>query len=205
MIGLVGGIAAGKSAVARALSRHLRILTLDADQSGHRGLRSEEIRSRLVERFGERILGGDGEVDRKVLAREVFGTTPEHQCNRHDLERIVHPWIRADLETQLREARAARQVDVILLDAPVLLESGWDEICDAVAFIDTPLEQRAARAATRGWSLEELHTREKNQLPLDEKRRRSSFVVSNGGSVEAAADQFAEELRQRFAVPADTR
>ncbi|AMV17148.1 dephospho-CoA kinase [Planctomyces sp. SH-PL14] len=205
MIGLVGGIAAGKSAVARALARHWRILTLDADQSGHRALHDAEIRRRLVERFGERILGADGEVNRKTLAREVFGPTPEHQRNRSDLERIVHPWIRADLEAQLREARAAPQVDVILLDAPVLLESGWDEICDTVAFIDTPLEERAARAATRGWSLEELQMREKSQLPLDEKRRRSSFVVDNAGSVEAAAGQFAEELRQRFALPADTR
>ena len=194
VIGLVGGIGAGKSAVARALQAILRAEILDADQAGHRALLDESVRSRLVGRFGPEILSAAGEIDRKKLARLVFGDSAEQRTNRRDLEAVVHPWIRADLLARLEAIRQRGETDVVLLDAPILLESGWDSICDAVAYVDTPWEVRLARVASRGWTAEELQRREASQMPLDEKRRRSDVILDNSGPVDTAAKQLARAL-----------
>lgn len=198
VIGLVGGIGAGKSAVARALQKRLRVEILDADQAGHRALLDETVRSRLVSRFGPGILSPAGEIDRKGLARLVFGEGPTERANRRDLEEVVHPWIRADLLAQLESIRQRGETDVVLLDAPILLESGWSSMCDAVAYIDTPWEARLARVASRGWPAEELSRREASQMPLEEKRRRSDVILDNSGSVDVAAEQLATFVTDRF-------
>lgn len=198
VVGLVGGIGSGKSSVAAALSRRMKTLVLDADQSGHAALREPAIRERLIARFGSQILNPQGNIDRRSLATLVFGPTAAHRTARTELEGIVQPWIRRDLETRLEAARRTDTVEVILLDAPVLLESGWDEICDAVAYIDTPLEMRLARVEARGWDAEELLRREQNQMPLDEKRGRSDVVIPNAGEIERAAETLEQFVRERL-------
>lgn len=198
VIGLVGGIGAGKSTVAEGLSRSLSVLVLDADRSGHRALRDPVIREQLVARFGAGILSEGGEIDRRVLARVVFGDSPEQRSQRKVLEGIVQPWIRRDLLGLLNEAGTRGGLDVVLLDAPVLLESGWDSLCDAIAYIDVPKEQRVERVRGRGWSAEELERREASQMPLDEKRQRSDVILDNSGDPAVAVEQLREFLRRRF-------
>jgi len=200
VIGLVGGVGAGKSAVARSLQALLSAEILDADEAGHRALQDESVRTRLVTRFGREILSPAGEIDRKRLARLVFGETPQQQTNRRDLENIVHPWIRTDLLARLEAIREKGVADVVLLDAPILLESGWNSLCDAVAYIDTPWNVRLKRVESRGWSAEELQKREASQMPLDEKRRRSDVVLDNSGDVAMASRQLAAFLRDRLGV-----
>ena len=184
--------------MARALQKRLRVEILDADQAVHRALLDETVRSRLVSRFGPGILSPAGEIDRKGLARLVFGESPTERANRRDLEEVVHPWIRADLLAQLESIRQRGETDVVLLDAPILLESGWSSMCDAVAYIDTPWEARLARVASRGWPAEELRRREASQMPLEEKRRRSDVILDNSGSVDVAAEQLATFVTDRF-------
>lgn len=198
VIGLVGGIGAGKSAVARAVQQRLRAEILDADQAGHRALLNEEVRSRLVALFGPGILSATGEIDRKSLARLVFGDGEAERGRRKELEAVVHPWIRGDLLAQLESIRRKGETEVVLLDAPILLESGWSSMCDGVAYIDTLWEARLARVGSRGWTAEELRKREASQMSLEEKRRRSDVVLDNSGPVEVAADQLTSFVRDRF-------
>ena len=192
LVGIVGGVGAGKSSVVRNV-KSLRLHLIDADRIGHEQLAVQEIKDQIVKEFGTQVLDTSSSISRPNLAAQVFGDSPEKQQNRQQLNAIVHPAIRAEI---LRQINAAPQdVDAIILDAALLLEAGWAEECDAVIFIDTSLEQRQKRVAdTRGWSAEELERREASQLSLEEKRRRSDFCVDNSGEISAAAHQMEQAL-----------
>ena len=167
---------------------------IDADRIGHSQLEREEIRGALVDVFGASVLDERGEVDRQALGKRVFGDSPEHAERLAQLNQIVHPVIRSEIHRQIETA--PQDADAIILDAALLLESGWAAECDAIVMIDTPLELRRQRVVeTRGWSIEEHSRREAAQLSLQKKRQASQFVVDNSGSPEAAAAQMEQFLR----------
>lgn len=196
LIGLVGGIGSGKSTVARGLAQRMPVAILDADRAGHEALRLPEVKVALRQAFGNSIFGETQEVLRAQLAAAVFGSDDRALQNRQTLEQIVHPRIRADIRQQLQHVRELRQVQVVLLDAPVLLESGWKNECDAVVFIDTPLSLRQQwTAASRGWTPEELTRREASQWPIARKRSVADFVVDNSGNLEVAVDQLEQFVK----------
>jgi dephospho-CoA kinase len=188
VIGLVGGIGAGKSLAAAALAeKGLRVL--DADTIGHALLAQRPARDKIVGRFGPGVLRADEEgversepdVDRQALGRIVFADPTA----RRDLEAILHPAMRKTFERAI--ARAGRNgLPGVVLDAAILYEAGWDRLCDAVLFIDAPREVRLSRlAAQRGWSGDDLDAREAAQTPLDAKRGRADAVLENDGPPEA--------------------
>lgn len=187
VIGLVGGIGAGKSLVAKALVEHGATL-LDADAIGHILLEQSPCRDRVLERFGEAILAPQDEegvrrqIDRRVLGAIAFS----NPGSLRSLEGILHPAMRKTFEKAIsREARRAR-VPALVLDAAILYEAGWDDLCDLVIFVDAPEDQRLGRLAeTRGWSAETLAAREKVQGPLEEKRREAGFKIMNDSTPEA--------------------
>jgi len=192
LVGIVGGVGAGKSSVVRNV-KSLRLHLIDADRIGHEQLAVQEIKEQIVKAFGTQVLDSTGSISRPNLAAQVFGESPEKQLKRQQLNSIVHPAIRSEIRHQINAA--PQDVDAIILDAALLLEAGWAEECDAVIFIDTTLEQRQKRVAeTRGWSVEELQRREASQLSLEEKRRRSDFCVNNSGEISVAAHQMEQAL-----------
>lgn len=196
VIGVLGGIGSGKSAVTLALSNTLPILILDADKAGHDVLTHVAVQDQIRQRFGDEVFNAQGQVNRQALAKHVFGTDPQQQQARLDLNRIVHP----EIQTQLLESirRASPDLEVILLDAAVMVEAGWDHLCDAVVFIDTPWETRLARVQARGWTDEELRRREASQLSLEQKRQRANIVIDNSRSLDDAVRQlrqFVDQLR----------
>ncbi|MCA9043139.1 MAG: dephospho-CoA kinase [Planctomycetaceae bacterium] len=200
LVGLVGGVGSGKSAVADAVAVAMRGVVIRADETGHRALKQPSIQRRLKETFGKQVVDSNGEVDRKFLANLVFGSSPEATGNREKLNAIVHPWIRSQHLREIEHLETTGEYDVILLDAPVLLEAGWQDVCDVIAFIEVPREVRLQRVAGRGWDENELTRREASQLPLDEKRTRSHVVVDNSGTVEAAAQALSHYI-QSFISP----
>ncbi|QDU37124.1 Dephospho-CoA kinase [Maioricimonas rarisocia] len=202
VVGLIGGIGSGKSALARWVAGQRNVRILDADSAGHRALQNEAVRQRLCERFGEEILDETGVVSRPQLAAIVFGITPEHRQHRETLEQIVHPVIREDIRAQLQQAAADPAVELILLDAALLLEAGWNELCDAVVFVDTPRTIRQQRVqSNRNWSEDELQRREANQRSVTEKRAAADAVVDNSRSIEVAGGQFLEWFERQFRAP----
>ena len=179
---------AGKSSVVRNVS-DLRLFVIDADRIGHELLLTNDICKKLRDVFGEAILNEAGQVERKQLAEKVFGDSDEQTKNRSRLNLILHPEIRREIHRSINQV--PQDVDAIILDAALLLEAGWADECDAVIFIDTPVELRQQRvAANRGWSAEELMRRESSQWSLLKKRQNAQFVVDNSGSVEMAAEQM---------------
>jgi dephospho-CoA kinase len=183
VIGLVGGIGAGKSSAAARLEE-LGAMVLDADKVGHALLDQRPVRERVVSRFGREVLvQGDAEsepvIDRRALGAIVFADP----AARKALEAIVHPWMRRTFEKAIARTIRKRAARAVVLDAAVLFEAGWDSLCDRVLFVDAPREQRLARlSAQRGWDVPALDAREKAQWPLAKKRERSDLIALNDGS-----------------------
>jgi dephospho-CoA kinase len=195
VIGLIGGIGSGKSRVSALLAeRGARVLS--GDEAGHEALRQPEVRARVVERWGPGVLDAQGEVDRRRLAGRVFGEPAE----RRALEAMVWPWIGRRLREQVAAARADPGVKFVLLDAAVLLEAGWNDVCDWLVYVHAPRAVRVRRlAGQRGWSAKEVEAREQAQLSLTDKARRADFALDNSGPPEALARQV-DDLLPRWGL-----
>src|SRR5437660_5417275 len=180
IIGLLGGVASGKSFVAEQF-RRLGAEVLDADRVGHEVLLLPEVRDAIRKHFGGTVFGEDGQVNRKALGRIVFGPPPDGPRELAILEQITHPEIRRRLTSQV-ERMAADGVPAAILDAPVMLKSGWDEICSVLVFIKAQDDVRRARAMARGWTNEEFDARKAAQESLEVKRRRDDFVIDNSAT-----------------------
>jgi dephospho-CoA kinase len=186
-IGLVGGVASGKSLVAKMLVE-LGAGLLDADRTGHAVLAEDAtVQRKLHERWGDAVFAPDGSVDRPAIAQLVFGTGGTAELDRRFLEDMLHHRIRRRL-LQMKDQFAAEGRPAVVLDAPVLLEAGWGPMCDILLMVDVPREIRLKRALNRGWTEEEFRRREAVQWPIDDKRREAHFMIANDGSE--------EELRQ---------
>ena len=198
-IGLIGGIASGKSAVAAALAKRGAVI-FDADRIGHAVLQRPAVRDELVARWGAGILDGAGGLSRPAIAKLVFGDTPAAKANRQHLEELLHPLIRGQIEAEIRQLPDA-DIPAVVIDAPLLLESGWNEVCQAVVFVAAPREERLARAEqNRGWSAEEFARREASQMPIEQKKGWSTHVIRNDGSLselDAEVDRFWAAVRRR--------
>lgn len=182
VFGVLGGIASGKSVVARLLAGP-EGLTLSADHLAHEILASPELRPLLLDAFGPEVFNESGEPDRRALAARVFAA-PE---KRRRLEGWIHPRVRERILALLAQARESG-VERIVLDVPLLLENdaqhGFVELCDHLVFVDAPGAARRERAVRdRDWSAGEVERRESQQLPLDEKRRHADHVIDNHGSL----------------------
>jgi dephospho-CoA kinase len=190
VIGLIGGMGGGKSELAALLAER-GACVVSGDEAGHEALRQKDVRTLVVERWGERILSPRGEIDRRKLAGIVFGQEQERKA----LEEIVFPRIKDQLHQQIAQAKADPNVPLIVLDAAIMLEAGWHKECDRLVFIDAPRAMRLARLKEkRGWSPAEVEDREKAQWPLLEKRNHADVVLDNSGTLERLAAQVDQLL-----------
>jgi len=195
VLGLVGGIGSGKSVVAKMLEE-MGGYIIDADQLGHEALRQPGIATQVVERWGKQVLDESGQVKRGRLAKIVFADPKEREA----LEAMVFPWIERRIDEEARKAEQNSKAQFTVLDAAILLETGWGQVCDRLAFVNVPREQRLARlASSRGWSAKEVEAREAAQMPLDDKRARADWVIDNNGDLAQTRSQIerlATELRR---------
>lgn len=191
VIGLAGGIGSGKSTVARAFAA-LGCVVIDSDAEVRKLLMRDGVKKELASWWGPGVLDAKGEVDRGFVARIVF-TDP---AQRERLEGLLHPMLRTNRESMKRQAAQAG-APALILDAPLLFEAGLDAECDAVVFVDAPRDLRLARVREgRGWTEGELDRREKSQMPLEDKRSRSDYVLRNDGDEGSLSGEASRLLRQ---------
>ncbi len=197
VVGLVGGIGSGKSAVAAEFARR-GARVIPADQIGHEALRQEEVRRQVVRRWGPELLDEKGEVQRRKLGAIVFADPEERKA----LEALVHPWIRKRIEEEVARAKADPTVRLIVLDAAILMEAGWNNVCDCLVYVDAPRDVRLERVARqRKWAGRELEDRERAQLPLTDKQVRADHVLDNSSTLEHLGRQV-EVLMHRWGLAA---
>jgi len=190
VIGLVGGVGAGKSTVAAEFSR-LGCVAIDADAVGHAVLREPDARSAIVAMFGAAVLDAAGEVDRKVVASVVF----QDEAALAKLNALAHPRIAARISQTIEQARRDASVAAIVLDAAVLLEAGWDHVCTALVFVSAPNTSRRDRVRdNRGWDEASWASREKTQFSLDKKASRCEYTVDNSSDI----PHLRQQVRQVF-------
>ena len=188
VVGIVGGIGAGKSTAAREFGR-LGCEVIDADAIGHALLGEEGVRDELRQRWGERIFDANGAVDRRRLGKLVFEGATELEA----LNEIMHPRIRRRMEGQIADAGCNPGVRAIILDAAVLFEAAWDDLCTHVVFVYAPGVTRAERVAhQRGWSIEKWARREKLQISLDIKAGKCDYTVDGSSDVSRLRGQVRE-------------
>ncbi len=196
--GILGGVASGKSTVSGKL-QSLGASLVRADEIGHQVLK-------------------DPELIRPAIAEHVFasGVSPESDARaareRMFWESQTHPRITRQVVEQLAQLRqfADRSPDgsdrinytggaghggrigresVVVLDAALLLEAGWERFCDVLLFVDAPRSLRLERAMLRGWSAEHFAAREAAQLSVEEKREKASVVIDNSGTMDQTYKQ----------------
>lgn len=188
VIGLIGGIGAGKSTVAAELAA-LGCAVLDGDEIGHELLTDESVKRQVRERWGDGVFDADGDVRRSALGDIVFADADELAA----LNAILHPRIGQELKRRIGETRARRDVEAVVVDAAVLVEAGWQELCTTVVFVDAPRSARLDRVRTqRNWDDAELAARENMQFALDKKRAMADHVLSNL----ASDPSFAQDVRE---------
>jgi len=189
VIGLMGGIGAGKSLVAAQLAA-MGCAVVDADRIGHDLLDEEGIRRAIRERFGPEVFDAAGRVDRGRLGERVFASGEDREA----LERIVHPelWRRVQ---EAVEAGRRREVPAVVLDAALVMEKGLDRWCDVVVYIKASEETRRSRASrSRGWDASEVARREGTQVSLKTKQERADYTIDNESSPEHTFEQVREIL-----------
>lgn len=195
-VGILGGVGAGKSLVTSLLAELVReewthsglldlieenegkdLTVFNADRAGHDALLDPEISRAIYDIWGSDVFTGPS-VDRKKLAVKVFSDGTQLK----QLEALVHPYIyNRWKEVSVQAERVG--CPVIILDAALLLEAGWGSLCDVLIYVDTPYRVRLEHIKKRGWTEEELIRREKQQMPLEEKKRRAHLVLNNSGTV----------------------
>lgn len=177
LIGLTGGIGAGKSTALRILA-DLGAETLSSDAVVHELYESEELRTAVTARWGEQV-APDGAVDRGEIARIVFADPEEREWLESRLWPLVGQRIGSWVEAVRTKSPPPRAV---VLEVPLLFESGFDAGCDETVAILTSEENLKSRTAER--SLVGVRERAGRQLSSEEKARRASFVVENDGGME---------------------
>ena len=149
---------------------------IDSDKLAHDVYAEADVRAAIRDWWGDSVFRPTGEVDRRAIANIVFA----NQDALRRLEALLYPRIEKRRAEIMKAVEHDPQVSAIVIDAPKLFEAGVDRDCDAVVFVEADRELRLRRVSTsRGWDEAELDRRERSQSPLEEKRSRSDYVVTN--------------------------
>lgn len=189
VIGVTGMLGTGKSTVARRLARR-GASVIDADRLAHEVMRPGTLVARRLARRFPGAVRPDGTVDRRALAQQGFASRRAWQ----DLCRIVHPAVIAETRRRLRAIRRRDRSAVVVLDVPLLIESGMTRLVDWVVVVAAP-----PRVARR-WPAAEIRRRLRWQMPLAQKVRRADVVINNRGSrraMEQQVEQFWSQLHHQ--------
>jgi dephospho-CoA kinase len=197
LVGLTGGIGAGKSTVSRMLEDRGAVV-LDADAFARDAVRAGSPGfSHVVDRFGTGIVGPDGELDRPRLASIVFNDPAALQ----DLEAIVHPQVRRSIADGIQANLDTGSV--VVLVNPLLIEMGTHRDCDLVVVVSVAPQTQVQRSVERGMTEDDVRARIAAQLPLEERARHADVLLDNEGTLEELAQQV-EQLWARLDAQART-
>ena len=207
IVGISGGIGSGKTAVTGML-RELGAIVIDADKIAAALLEESEIKDSIVAEFGKDVFDTKGKINSASLAQAAF----QSRQSVERLNKIMHPPILARIEAQIAQIgkvepkteekentstkrSSANKVSsvVVVIDAPLLYETGLTGICDYAVFVDADKETRVARLKqSRNWDESELARRESLQEDMEKKRKEADFVINNNSDLAETQDQVGE-------------
>ncbi len=194
IIGLTGGIASGKSTVAKMLEERGAHL-LDADKLAREAVEPDQPAwQAIVDWLGQVILLPDRNIDREKLANLVF----KDKNKLEKLNKIVHPWVGKRFIELSEEIKAEHPGAILIYDIPLLIEAGMQKTVDHILLVYVPRETQIARLQQRdGLSYRDAELRLKSQMSLQEKRKHAHTVIDNSRTVTETArqvDQFWQRI-----------
>ncbi|WEV70425.1 dephospho-CoA kinase [Lactobacillus sp. ESL0785] len=190
VLGVTGGIASGKS-TADAFFRQKQIPIIDSDLIAHDILNPGKIGyKQVVQQFGPTILNADGTINRRKLGQLVFGDAEQLAI----LNQITHPLIFQTIQTKITQNRQTGAA-IVIVDAPVLFESGGQKYCDQTLLIAIPKALQVKRLMQRDQlSKQAALERINSQMPLAQKAKLADYVITNTGTIEELTAKLAQLL-----------
>ena len=177
ILGITGGVGAGKSTILSYLAQQYGARVIELDKAAHLCMQpGTSCYEQIVDRFGKKILKEDGSIDRPVLSRIVFADRQEVEALNH----MVHPAVKAYIRKEIQKERESGKVPFVVLEAALLLEDHYDEICDEIWYVYVEEETRIRRLqSSRGYTPEKTRAVLKNQKSDEEFRRFCQFMIDN--------------------------
>jgi dephospho-CoA kinase len=188
VIGILGGIASGKSTLAKELENR-GCAVIDADAIAKQLLQTDDVKKRIRDQFGGGVFDTAGQVDKAKLAEMVFAGTASVEA----INAIVHPKVLKRTERLIAQYQDDPAVKAVVLDIPLLLETGWEKRCDKLIFVDCSRPARLERASKKGvFDENQLKKRENFQISLDKKQKIAHYIVDNNEDLSELTKQIGE-------------
>lgn len=194
IIGVTGGVGAGKSQVLQYIREKYNCIIVLADQVGFEvEQKGEDCYQKIVEAFGDDILDSQGNLDRNKLSTVVF--SDEEKTKK--INSIIHPAVIARIKEKEADAREKGNTDFFFIEAALLIECGFNSYVDEMWYIYADIDVRRERLRqARGYSDDRINSIIAAQLSEDEFRAGSDFVIDNSGTLEQTYEQIDEHMVQ---------
>lgn len=192
IIGITGGIGSGKSTVLKILHNEYNAFVIEADKVGHIVISpGENAYKKIINEFGNEILLSDNTIDRKKLGAVVFND--KHKLNK--LNSIIHPEVKAYIINYIDDIRKHYNKPLIFIEAALLIEDKYDEICDLLWYIYTDKEIRYKRVSeSRNMTREKFNSIVNNQLSDEIYKERCDVIIDNSLDLENTKTQIYQAL-----------
>ena len=192
VIGITGGVGAGKSEILKYLKEKHGAVVVEADKVGHHLMEpGGACYYSIVEKFGSSILNGDQTINRGKLGKIVFAD----EGLLAELNKIIHPRVKSHIVSEIAKERAYHRTKYFVVEAALLIEDHYDVICDEMWYIHTDASVRAERLKeTRGYDDEKITSICANQKSPEEFRSACQVVIDNSGDLAGTQKQIDEQL-----------
>ena len=192
VIGITGGVGAGKSEILKYLKEKHGAIVIEADKVGHLLMEpGGACYYTIVEKFGSSVLNGDQTINRSKLAKIVFAS----EALLGELNKIIHPRVKSYIVSEIAKERAYHRTKYFVVEAALLLEDHYDVICDELWYIHTDEKVRAARLKeSRGYDDEKIASICANQKSPEEFRSGCHIAIDNSGDLADTQKQIDEQL-----------
>jgi dephospho-CoA kinase len=192
IIGITGGVGAGKSAILAYLKEQHGAIVIEADKVGHLLMApGGACYEKIIEAFGDGLIKEDQTIDRGKLGAIVFADEKRLEC----LNQIVHPEVKQWIRNEIKKERIKGETELFVIEAALLIEDHYDEICDELWYIHTSEEIRRKRLKeSRGYSEEKIAGIMANQLSPEQFQAACQVVIDNSGMVEDTYRQIDKQL-----------
>lgn len=193
LIGVTGGVGAGKSEILNYIKKHYKCRIYLADEVAHLvKVKGEDCYYELVALLGEDILQPDGEINKSAMAAKIFAD--DELLER--VNEIVHPQVRIYLEKRIKEAQEDSNIEIMFIEAALLIEAGYKELVDELWYIYADVEVRKKRLmSSRGYSEEKIRQIMEAQLSEEVFRQECDFVIDNSGTLADSYRQIRKKLK----------
>lgn len=192
VIGITGGVGAGKSEVLKLLAAETNCIIIRADDVANElKLKGHSCYDKIVDLLGQDVIGADGEIDRNLMSMIVFND----ETMMNQVEQILHPAVKRYILDAIDEHKRAKNVDYLFVEAALLIEEGYAQICDEIWYIYASVATRTKRLMkSRGYSLTKIESIMDLQLSDAEFRKNCQCVIDNDGDLEKTLEDIKNTL-----------